>query len=55
MKYRFSVTAYCDKEVEIEAASKDEAFDKMGEMLYEIDMTDAIDRCDDREYLLLDD
>lgn len=53
MKYRFNVTAYADKEIEIEAKDQDDAYNKMLEMLYDIDMTDAIDRCDDRTYTLL--
>ena len=53
MKYRFNVTAYADKEIEIEAKDQDDAYNKMLEMLYDIDMTDAIDRYDDRTYRLM--
>lgn len=53
MKYRFNVTAFVDKEVEIEATNEDEAFVKMGERLYDVDFTLDDMRESDREYMML--
>ena len=54
MKYRFAVTAFVDKEVEIEAENQDEAFIKMGEQLFDVNFTLDDMRVGDREYLMLD-
>ena len=55
MKYRFSVTAYACKEVEIEAASEDEAIDKIEDVMWDVDFGKQDILPDDREWLLLDD
>ena len=54
MKYRFAVTEFVDKEIEIEAATADEAYEKMDCMLYDVDMSDGVTREFDREFLMLD-
>ena len=55
MKYRFSVTAYACKEVEIEADSEDEAIDKIEDEMWDVEFTTDDIVPADREWLLLDD
>lgn len=55
MKYRFSVTAYACKEVEIEADSKNEAISKIKDEMLDVDFGKQDILPDDREWLLLDD
>ena len=49
MKYQFIVTSFLDKPVEIEANTLDEAIDRLTVSLFDIDMSDAKLRLDDRE------
>ena len=53
MTYRFNVTAFLDKVIEIEADSVEGAFDAMRDKLMDVDMDDAEMRFDDREYHLI--
>lgn len=53
MKYYFDVSAYIHKVVEIEAENDDEAYEKMYDRLYDVDMEDA-DEYADRRFEMLD-
>lgn len=50
MKFAFEVYEHTHKTVEIEAENYDEAAEKMCNMFYDVDMSDAELCWDDREY-----
>ena len=54
MKYSFEVWVEVHKTVEIEAETYDEAYEKMSETVYDVDMSDA-EEVDDRRYELVED
>lgn len=53
MQYSFEVWTEVHKTVEIEAENRDDAFEKMSEKLYDVDMSDATE-FSDRMYMMLE-
>lgn len=53
VRYSFEVWTEVHKTVEIEADNRDDAFEKMSETLYGVDMSDATETTD-RTYVLVD-
>lgn len=55
MKYRFSVTAYAYKEIEVEAENEQEAYDKANDEKWDVEFTEDDYSDYERDLLLLDD
>ena len=55
MKYRFAVEAIFTKEIEVEADSQDEAYEKADAMIMDVTYTPDDESSFDRELFLLDD
>lgn len=53
MKYHFAVEAVFTKEIVVEAASEDEAFEKADAMIADVTYTAQDESCFDRELYLL--
>ena len=53
MKYRFAVEAIFSKEIEVEAASEEEAYEKAYSMIMDVTYTPEDESCLDRELYLL--
>ena len=54
MKYRFAVETVFIKEIEIDAANEDEAYEKAREAAYEVTYVPGDEACYDREISLLE-